>query len=185
MGEPQQAERHRAEAAPGLAYSATVGEARKIENAVTGERIVFLRTGEETDGELLEMDNFWARIDHRTPEHIHPAMEERWEVIAGSVRFKIGGLEQTAGPGDTIVAPAGTPHTARNVGEKPAHLRIQMRPALRWQEFVERLFTLADSGQGNAQEMPEALTALMREFSREIAPAESTKTSRMSDYDVA
>jgi quercetin dioxygenase-like cupin family protein len=112
---------------------------------VTGERIVFLRTGEETGGELLEMDDFWARADHRTPEHLHPAMEERWEVIAGNIRFEIGGVGRTAGPGETIVAPPGTPHTARNIGEKPAHLRIQMRPALRWQEFVERLFALPGS----------------------------------------
>ncbi len=143
---------------------------KEVENPVTGERIVFLRTAEETDGALLEMDDFWAQADHQTPAHIHPAMEERWEVIAGSVRFEIGEVERTAGPGDTVVAPAGTPHTARNIGEQPAHLRIQMRPALRWQEFVERLFALAGSGQGDERGMPEPLTALMQEFSREIVP---------------
>lgn len=140
---------------------------REIENPVTGERIVFLRTAEETDGALLEMDDFWARADHRTPEHVHPAMEERWEVIAGSVRFEIGGVARTVEAGESIVAPAGTPHTARNVGERPAHLRIQMRPALRWQEFVERLFALAGGEQGVPE--PDSLAALMREFSREIA----------------
>jgi quercetin dioxygenase-like cupin family protein len=141
-----------------------------IENQVTGERIVFLRTGEETDGALLEMDDFWAQADHRTPEHIHPEMEERWEVIAGGVRFKIGGVERTLGPGDTIAAPPGTPHTARNIGEQPAHLRIQMRPALRWQEFVEQLFALARDGQVDGQGMlrPDAVVSLMAEFGREI-----------------
>jgi mannose-6-phosphate isomerase-like protein (cupin superfamily) len=151
---------------------------KEIENPVTGERIAFLRTGKETDGELLEMDDLWAQPDHWTPEHIHPAMEERWEVIAGSVSFEIGGVEQTVGPGDTIVAPSGTPHSARSVGEEPAHLRIQMRPALSWQEFVERLFALASDGQGNTRELrePESLAALMREFTREIAavPLDST-----------
>ncbi len=78
--------------------------AKEIENAATGERIVFLRTAEETDGELLELDDFWAQADHRTPKHIHPAMEERWKVIAGSVRFEIDGVERTVGPGDTVVA---------------------------------------------------------------------------------
>lgn len=146
---------------------------KEIENAVTGERIVFLRTGEETGGELLEMDDFWARADHLTPEHVHPAMEERWEVIAGSVRFEIGGIERTVGPGETIVAPPGTPHTACNVGEEPAHLRIQMRPALRWQEFVERLFGLStrDGGDGAREIDTDALTALVAEFDREIAAA--------------
>lgn len=113
------------------------------------------------------MDDFWADADHRTPAHIHPQMEERWEVIAGKVRFEVGGIAQTAGPGDTIVAPPGTPHSARSVGSEPAHLRIQMRPALHWQEFVERLFALAPAPGTES----DSLTALMAEFSREIAPA--------------
>ena len=71
---------------------------KEIVNRSTGERIVFLRTAQETEGALLEMDDFWARDDHQTPEHIHPAMEERWEVIAGKVRLAIDGITQTAGP---------------------------------------------------------------------------------------
>lgn len=143
----------------------------EIKNAATGERIVFLRTADETDGELLEMDDFWPPTDHRTPEHVHPGIEERWEVITGSIRFEIGGVGRIAGPGETVVAPAGTPHSARNNGGKPAHLRIQMRPALHWQEFVERLFALASNGQGAPD--PDSLAALMREFSSEIAPVPS------------
>jgi len=141
---------------------------KEILNRSTGERIVFLRTAEDTHGALLEMDDFWPRADHQTPEHLHPAMEERWEVIAGKVRIEIDGATQTVGPGDMIVAPPGAPHSARNVGPEPAHLRIQMRPALRWQEFVERLFALAPDAQGGSG--PDSLAALMREFSHEIAP---------------
>jgi quercetin dioxygenase-like cupin family protein len=151
---------------------------REIENPATGERIVFLRTAEETGGALLEMDDFWARADHRTPEHVHPAMEEQWEVIAGTVRFEIGGVTRTVEAGESISAPPGTPHTARNVGPQPAHLRIRMRPALRWQEFVERLFALGGSNQGGETGTPgsDSLAALMQEFSREIAavPPEAT-----------
>ncbi len=140
----------------------------EIVNRSTGERIVFLRTGEETEGELLEMNDFWAQADHQTPEHVHPAMEERWEVIAGSVRFEIDGVMQTAEAGDTVVAPPGTPHSARSVGPEPAQLRIQMRPALRWQEFVERLFALDPDAQGVSES--DSLATLMREFGPEIAP---------------
>jgi quercetin dioxygenase-like cupin family protein len=145
---------------------------RQLENPVTGERIVFLRTGEETGGEFLEMEDFWARPDHRTPEHIHPEMEERWEVLAGSVGFRIDGAEQIAGPGDVIVASPGSSHTAWNAGEETVRLRIQMRPALRWQEFVERLFALANDGYIDERGLsnPHAVSALIADFPREIAP---------------
>jgi quercetin dioxygenase-like cupin family protein len=130
-----------------------------IENPATGERIVFLITAEETGGELLEMDAFWPRPGHRAAEHVHPEMEERWEVVSGRAGFRIAGDEREASPGEAVVAPPGTPHLAWNAADGPTHVRIQMRPALRWAEFVERLFT----GDG---ELPD----LLREFHREIAP---------------
>lgn len=145
----------------------------EIANPVTGERIVFLRTATDTGGALLELDDFWSRADHTVLEHVHPEMEERWEVVAGLVRFRIDGVERTAAPGDVVIAPAGVPHMGWNVGDAPAHLRIQMRPALRWEEFVRQLFAAASEGRTDEQGIPEpALFAeLLGEFRREIAPA--------------
>lgn len=138
---------------------------RAVTNAATGERIVFLRGAAESGGELLEMEDSWPAPDHRTPEHIHPEMEERWRVLSGRVGFRIGGEELLAGPGEEVVAPPGTPHTAWNAGAEPVRLRIQMRPPLRWQEFVERLFALAGPEPGG-----DSLEALLAEFRREVVP---------------
>jgi quercetin dioxygenase-like cupin family protein len=144
----------------------------EIVNPVTGERIVFRRTTAETAGELLELDDFWSRPDHRVAEHVHPEMEERWQVIAGTVCFRIDGAEQTAGPGDVVIAAAGVPHMGWNVGDGPTHLRIQMRPALRWEDFVRRLFAAARDGRTDEQGTPEPalLVELLGDFRREIAP---------------
>lgn len=146
---------------------------QSIQNAATGERIVFVRTAAETGGEFLELEDFWTRRGHRTTEHVHPQMEERWTVVSGCAAFRIGGAECTLGEGETIVAPAGVPHVAWNPGDAPVHLRIQMRPALRWEEFVERLFLLVRHGPTDERGLPEPaqLVALMHEFPREIAPA--------------
>lgn len=132
--------------------------ARVVEDARSGEQVVFRRVAAETGGELLEMDDFWAAPDHRTHPHVHPGMEERWHVVAGEVCFRIGGREEVVGPGGVAIAPPGVRHEAWNVGDGPVQLRIEMRPALRWQEFVERLF---------AGEEPAGLLA---EFEREVAP---------------
>ena len=114
---------------------------RSIENPATGERVVFVRTAADTGGELLEMENLWVRADHRTAPHIHPGMAETWEVISGRAGFRIGDREVVAGPGETVTAPPGVPHHAWNLSGGETLLRITMRPALRWEEFVVRLFT--------------------------------------------
>jgi mannose-6-phosphate isomerase-like protein (cupin superfamily) len=129
-------------------------------NPMTEERIVFVRTAADTGGELLEMENLWTRADHRTAPHVHPKMEETWEVLDGRVGFQIGDEELHAGPGETVVAPPGTPHWAWNESGGQAALLVTMRPALRWEEFVVRMF-----------EAPDRVLELLPEFPDEIAPA--------------
>jgi quercetin dioxygenase-like cupin family protein len=121
---------------------------------VTGERVAIVS---ETP-ELLVMDVTWPRPGRRAAEHVHPEMEERYEIVAGRAAFRIAGAESEAGPGETVVVPPGTPHLAWNPTEDEVRLRIEMRPALRWSAFVERLFAGEDPA------------ALLREFRREIMP---------------
>jgi hypothetical protein len=99
-------------------------------------------------------------------------MEERWEVVRGRVAFLIAGAEVIAGPGDVVVAPPGTPHCGWNLGPGGVHLRVQFRPALRWEALIQRLFRLAEQGCTDERGMPEPqfLLPLLAEFSREIAP---------------
>jgi quercetin dioxygenase-like cupin family protein len=143
----------------------------ELVNPITGERIVFRRTAAATDGGLLEMEAFWTRPGRRAAEHVHPEMQERWDVIAGTASVRVDGVEWTAGPGETIVAEPGVPHLAWNPTAKPVHLRIQMRPALDWETFVERLFALASDAHRREQKAPDPalMVELMREFPREIA----------------
>ncbi|MHB1538129.1 MAG: cupin domain-containing protein [Solirubrobacteraceae bacterium] len=140
-------------------------------NPLTGERILFRATAIETGGELLEMDDYWTRPGHRALEHVHPGLEERWQVIAGVACFRIDGVETTAAQGEVVIAPPGALHLAWNSTGQPVHLRIQMQPALEWERFVERLFRLATDAHNRRQETPDpSLRAgLLREFPREIA----------------
>lgn len=145
----------------------------ELVNPLTGERIVFIRTAAQTNGELLEMDDFWTERGHRAPEHIHPEMEERWEIISGEASFEIGGVQSSAGPGDRLTAPPGVAHVAWNGGTGPVHLRIEMTPALGWEHFVERLFSLASTAQAAERGSPDPslLLDLISRFPREIALA--------------
>lgn len=126
-----------------------------IENPRTGERIEL----EVRTPERLVMRSTWTRPGRRTAEHVHPAMEERYEVLDGVAAFRIAGVERTARAGETIVVPPGTPHLAWNPTNAVVRLRITMTPSLRWAEFVERLFAGAD------------VATLLCEYRREIVLA--------------
>jgi mannose-6-phosphate isomerase-like protein (cupin superfamily) len=129
-------------------------------NPATGERVTFIKTAADTDGELLELELVWPLPGQRAPAHVHPEMEERYEVMSGTAAFHIGDTpERTAGPGEKVTVPPGTPHRAWNPTEEEVRLKVEFRPALRWEEFVVRLFA------GD-----EPVADLMREFRREIAP---------------
>lgn len=108
----------------------------EIENPRTGERIRFVS---ETP-DLLTMEATWPRPGHRAAEHVHPRMEERWEVVEGRAAFLIDGVPCEAGPGEAVVAPPGVRHLAWNPTDEPVRLRIEMRPSLRWSQFTTRLF---------------------------------------------
>jgi mannose-6-phosphate isomerase-like protein (cupin superfamily) len=140
---------------------------REIHNAATGETVRFIRTADETGGELLVMEARWTEPGHVTPTHVHPTMEERWRVVEGELGFRIGDRELTARPGDTVIAEPGVRHENWNQGGVPAVMRIEMRPALRWEEFVRQLFALAsESLEGDAAER--SVNELLTEFAAEI-----------------
>ena len=123
-----------------------------IENPRTGEQVEFVSESPE----LLVMDVTWTRSGRRALAHVHPGMEERWEVLEGRAQFTIDGQTHHATAGEVVVAPAGTRHLAWNPTDEPVRLRIEMRPALRWREFTTRFF---------ADEDP---IALLDEFAAEV-----------------
>lgn len=107
-----------------------------IENASTGEQVEFVSESPE----LLSMITTWTRPGHRAVEHVHPIMEERFEVLSGRAAFRIDGVEIDATAGTVVTAPPGRRHVAWNPTDEPVRLRIEMRPALRWREFTTRFF---------------------------------------------
>ncbi len=90
----------------------------------------------EAQGEDLLVE-CWLEPGGALPEHLHPIQEERWSVIDGQVRFGLGGTKRliTAADGEMLVRP-GTKHSLANEGERDAHLRCHVTPALGLQEFL-------------------------------------------------
>ena len=128
-----------------------------IENPVTGERLVFRKTSLETGGEAVVVETFVQPHGAVAAAHVHPSQEERFEVLRGTLGFKIDGKKITAGPGQRLTVPAGTPHKFWNAGDDEAHFVCEVRPALQFESLIETMFTLAAEGKTNRNGMPNPL----------------------------
>jgi quercetin dioxygenase-like cupin family protein len=134
---------------------AQVGQ--QIENPRTGQRMRFLQTAAETDGERARIESWNPPTHEDEPIHVHPRQESRVEVLAGTLRFVVDGREREVGPGESLVIPAGTPHMFGNHSGEEAHSIHEFRPALRIIEFFEYFFDLAARGELNQRGMPSLL----------------------------
>jgi quercetin dioxygenase-like cupin family protein len=121
--------------------------AREIFNPRTGQRMRFLLTGADTNGELLRIETTNPPSGIAEPMHVHPRQETRAEVVAGTLRFVVDGEQRRLGPGDAITIPAGAPHHFVNDGDVDAIAIQEARPALRIAEFFETYFGLAERGE--------------------------------------
>ncbi|HEY9456354.1 MAG TPA: cupin domain-containing protein [Gaiella sp.] len=128
-----------------------------LRNRVTGETLVFRTTSGDTNGERVVVETFVEPNGAVAAAHVHPAQEERFEVLAGEVEFRLGKRKLVAKPGDRVLVPAGTPHRFRNVGEETAHFVCEVTPALGFEQLIETMFSLAEDGKVNKKGMPNPL----------------------------
>jgi quercetin dioxygenase-like cupin family protein len=128
-----------------------------IDNAVTGERVVFRKTSRETNGSAVVIETFVRPGGFVAAAHVHPNQEERFEVLRGSVGFRVGAKKLVAGPGQRITVPSGTPHKFWNAGDGEAHFVCEVRPALQFESLLETMFALANDGKTNRKGLPNPL----------------------------
>lgn len=143
---------------------------RVIHNPVSGERIVIRRSGIDTGGALLCFDLYLPVGAHVPAGHTHPAQEERFTVVSGRMRFRLGRRRFTANPGDTVVIPPGAAHWFGNAGARVAHAQVEARPALRLEEFFVATEALATRGRflGTRFPAPSHLAAMLSDFRQEV-----------------
>jgi quercetin dioxygenase-like cupin family protein len=139
-------------------------------NPVTGERFTFTHTAASTDGELLAFD-FALRPGGAVPiPHVHPVQTERFEVLAGRMRFRIGLRARMAGPGDVVEVAPGVAHGFANAGPDEARLHVEVRPALAMERMFADVVAMAKAGRMTRRGLPRnplELAVLARRYDRE------------------
>jgi quercetin dioxygenase-like cupin family protein len=141
-----------------------------LENPITGQRIIFRRTSEDTAGELLEVESVYTSPSpSRPPAHYHPAQEEIFRILAGELHAVINGRQRVLKKGETLVVVEGTRH---EMWAEEAGVRVnwQTRPALKTETFFETIFGLASQGKTNEKGTPNILRAaiIARAYSDEF-----------------
>jgi quercetin dioxygenase-like cupin family protein len=123
-------------------------------NPVTKETLVFRTTSADTNGAAVVVEAFVEPDGAVASAHVHPAQEERFEVLAGELEFRVRKQTFVAKAGDRVVVPAGTPHRFRNTGTETAHFVCEVTPALGFEQLIETMFSLAEDGKVNRKGLP-------------------------------
>ncbi len=137
-----------------------------IDNPVQGVRVTFRETTRDTAGKYVRLDVYAAPGGAGIGEHFHPRLEERFEVLSGTLGARVAGREQRFGSGQTLVVPPGTPHELWNAGEEEVHALGEVRPALEFEPLLEEVFRLAREGKTDEKGDPKLLqgVALLRRY---------------------
>jgi quercetin dioxygenase-like cupin family protein len=126
---------------------------RPFFNPATGEWIEYTTVAEDTGGELIRF-NWRSMPGGVITEHVHPHQEERFTILTGQAHFTINGEARIAEAGETLIVPAGVPHSEGNTGATETEGTVELRPALHTKEFHEALAGLVADGATTSQGAP-------------------------------
>ena len=118
-------------------------------------------TAASTGGELLAFD-FALRPGGAVPiPHVHPIQTERFEVVAGRMRFRRRAAHgRSPGPATSSRwRPASCTRFA-NAGDEEARLRVEVRPALAMEEMFAEVVAMAQAGRMTRRGLPRNLLEL-------------------------
>src|SRR5919199_5781737 len=125
-----------------------------IENPLSGERLTFLKTTADTNGQSFEFE-FVAPPGWSVSEHIHPRQKERTQLISGILEGSVSGQEAKLNPGEARLVPAGVAHAWRNPSdEEEARFSVEFSPALNMESGFETAWALARDGKATRAGLP-------------------------------
>ena len=139
-----------------------------------GSVYVLRRSARDSDGAYVEMAFVLPGGCVAPPPHVHRHQVEEYEVIEGRFEVLLDGAWQSLGPGETASVPVGALHTFRNRSGGLVRVRNWHRPAMRFEEFIERtseVLRAAGVKRKRDPRVPLYLSMVMLEFDKTLAPS--------------
>jgi quercetin dioxygenase-like cupin family protein len=112
--------------------------------------------------ELLEVQATYQPGGKPPPKHWHPAQDERFEILEGTMCARVGDAEHRLSAGDTLDIPSRVAHQMWNCGDAPARVKWETRPGLRTAEWFRTLDGLVREADGRPGTL--ALLPHIREY---------------------
>jgi mannose-6-phosphate isomerase-like protein (cupin superfamily) len=138
-----------------------------------GSTYIVRRAAAETEGESVEMEFVLPPDCVAPPPHIHPDQVEDYEVLEGRFDVMIDGDWSTLSAGESASVPVRALHTFRNRSGAVVRVRNWHKPAMRFEDFIERTHaTLRAAGVKRKRDprVPIYLSMVMLEFGDTLVP---------------
>jgi quercetin dioxygenase-like cupin family protein len=139
-----------------------------------GSAYTVVRPAAETGGEFVEMEFVLPPGCVPPPPHVHPHQVEEYEVLEGSFDVTVDNQWRTVGPGQSASVPQGASHTFRNRSGTAVRVRNWHRPAMRFEDFIERTCTALRATGVRSKRDPRVymcLLMVMLQFDDTLVPA--------------
>jgi mannose-6-phosphate isomerase-like protein (cupin superfamily) len=135
---------------------------RTIENPLTGERVTFLATAEETNGEYVRIRNETSAGAQGVVMHYHLAYTEAFEVLEGTLDMCVGTKENhlVLAEGESAFVPLNTAHRFWNSSTGRAVFEVEIRPARNFEKALRAHFGLVEEGKTNEKAIPKNIFEL-------------------------
>ena len=149
---------------------ATRGERFKMPD---GSVYVVREPASETGGEVVEMEFVLPPGCVPPPPHVHRSQVEDYEVLEGSFEVVIDGRWRTLTAGESASVPVGALHTFRNRSGGVVRVRNWHRPALRFEQFIERICEVLRAADVKRKRDPRVflyLSMVILDFEDTLAP---------------
>ena len=140
---------------------------RVIQNPATGECIAVRPAGPD-GGALLQFDLILPPGRGGPACHAHPEQRERFTVLSGCLRLRIGRSTVDASTGSAVEVPPGTAHRFCNPGPDSAHVLVEVWPALHFEDLLAAAAQIERKGLGPVARLS-ALAAALLSHPREVS----------------
>ena len=146
-----------------------------------GSSYIVRTPADATGGEYVEMEFVLPAGCVSPPPHIHPDQVESYEAIEGNFEVMVDGEWNSLSAGESASVPQGVMHTFRNRSGETIRVRNWHRPAKRFEEFIERMYSSLDEAGIRRPRDPRiliCLAAVMLEFPQTLVPARTLTVCR-------